>query len=184
MDHLQIVPIVFAALVVFAIYRRFRRNFGRQPLRPARMSSRIALLAAVACLLVPMTLRSAPLLAAMLAGAALGVALGVWGSRRTRFVTLDTQLYYVPHTYTGVAVSILFFGRLIMRVMQAYSSGPAPAARAAQPFASAALVQSPITLGLLLVLIGYYVCYYSMVLWKSKHIGAKDIESATAAASQ
>jgi len=31
------------------------------------------------------------------------------------------------------------------------------------------------------VLIGYFVCYYSRVLWKSKHIGAEDLETAPSA---
>jgi hypothetical protein len=38
--------------------------------------------------------------------------------------------------------------------------------------------------GILSVLIGYYVCYYSWVLWKSKHLKAEDIEAASAAPTQ
>jgi len=34
---------------------------------------------------------------------------------------------------------------------------------------------------MLFVLIGYYVCNYSRVLWKSKHIGAEDLETAASA---
>jgi hypothetical protein len=30
-DFSQIGPFLLAALVVFGVYRRFRRNFGRQP---------------------------------------------------------------------------------------------------------------------------------------------------------
>jgi hypothetical protein len=44
------------------------------------------------------------------------------------------------------------------------------------------MVRSPLTLGLLFVLIGYYVCYYSLVLWKSKQIKPEDIEVAPVAA--
>jgi len=58
-DFSKIGPLLFAALVVFAVYRRFRRSFGRQPLRPGRMSVRIALLAVVGCALLPMAMRSA-----------------------------------------------------------------------------------------------------------------------------
>ena len=75
-DFSQIGPFLFAALVVFAIYRRLRRSFGRQPLRPRRMSVRIALLALVACALLPLALRSAQYLGAELVGAALGIGLG------------------------------------------------------------------------------------------------------------
>ena len=180
-DFSQIVPLAFAILLVLLIYRRFRRNFGQQPLRPVRMQVRIALLLVVGCLLLPSALRSAAFLSATLAGVAAGVALAIWGASRTRFLRISGQLYYVPHTYTGVAVSCLFLGRLIYRLFQVY--GSVHAAHAAGPdspspaFAPASMLQSPLTLGLFFVLMGYYVCYYSMVLWKSKRVAAEEGQS-------
>jgi hypothetical protein len=97
-DFSQIGPFLFAGLVVFAIYRRFRRNFGRQLLRPGRMTLRIVLLAAVGCMLLPMALRSAQYFWAELAGAALGIGLGLWGAERTRFMMYGGRLHYVPHS--------------------------------------------------------------------------------------
>lgn len=184
-DFSKIGPYLFAVLVIFAIYRRFRRNFGRQPLRPARMKLRMALLAFVCASLAPAALRSGAFLSAMAVGAACGAALGVWGARRTRFVTVAKRLHYVPHTYTGVAVSLLFLGRLLYRLVQVYW-GPhaSPAAAGFDPAAGlspAAMVQSPLTLSLFFVLAGYYICYYALVLWKSKHIEPQDLEGAGAA---
>jgi len=185
-DNSHIGPYLIAALAVFVIYRRFRRSFGRQPLRPARMGIRMALLAVVGVSLLPVALKSTDFLAAVIAGAAIGVALGLWGAKRTRFETVGAALYYVPHTYTGVAVSLLFLGRLVYRVVEVYSGGhgldAAGSADPAQGFAAASMVRSPFTLGLFFALIGYYVCYYSLVLWKSKHIKAEDIEVPTTAA--
>jgi hypothetical protein len=43
-DFSQIGPFLFAALIVFAIYRRFRRSFGRQALRPGRMILRMVVM--------------------------------------------------------------------------------------------------------------------------------------------
>jgi hypothetical protein len=192
-DFSQIGPFLAAALVVFAIYRRFRRNFGRQPLRPARMTVRIVLLTLLICLLLPSALRSAQYLAAELAGAALGIGLGVWGARRTRFLMRAGQLQYVPHTYTGIAVSLLFLGRLAFRLVQAYGSahgaqaanaamaGGAQAGDPSQAFAPASMVRSPLTVGIFFVLAGYYLYYYGWVLWKSKHLEASDIEAESAA---
>jgi hypothetical protein len=180
-DFSQIGPFLLAAFVVFVIYRRFRRNFGRQLLSPGRMKYRIAILAVVGCLLLPTALRSGQYLAAILVGAALGVGLALWGAERTRFVTYGERLHYVPHTYTGIAVSLLFLGRLIYRVAQVYSDAhahPANAADFSQPFAAASMVRSPLTVAILFVLIGYYVCYYSLVLRKSKHLKPEDLEVA------
>jgi len=180
-DFSQIWPFLIAALAMFMIYRRFRRNFGQQLLRPVRMQVRIVLLLIVGCLLLPSAVRSMALLSALLAGVAAGVALGLWGAARTRFLTIDHQRYYVPHTYTGVAVSLLFLGRLIYRLLQAYgathAAGAADPGSGAQAFAPASMVQSPLTFGLIFVLMGYYVCYYSVVLWKSKRVSAETISS-------
>jgi hypothetical protein len=171
-DYSKIGPFLFAALFVFLIYRRFRRNFGQQPLRPIRMQVRIVLLVVVGGLLLPTVFRSAAFLFAMLAGAAIGIALAVWGGSRTRYLRISNQLYYVPHTYTGVVVSLLFLGRLVYRVIQVYTDAHAMHAMQAdaskQAFLPASMLTSPLTLGLFFVLMGYYVCYYSVVLWKSK----------------
>jgi hypothetical protein len=43
-------------------------------------------------------------------------------------------------------------------------------------------MQSPLTAGIFFVLIGYYVCYYSWVLWKSRHITSADLEVSPAIA--
>jgi hypothetical protein len=37
-------------------------------------------------------------------------------------------------------------------------------------------MKSPLTAGLVFVLIGYYVVYYGVVLWKSRHISPEDLE--------
>ena len=180
-DFSQIGPFVLAAVVVLAVYRRLRRSFGRQALRPVRMTVRIVLLAVVACALLPMALLSTQLLTAELAGAALGIGLGVWGAQRTRFVMYGGQMNYVPHTYTGIAVSLLFLGRLTFRLVQTYTGVHAPQIAGgtdpSQAFAATSMVRSPLTVGILFVLVGYYGWYYSWLLWKSKHLNAADIDA-------
>src|SRR5450432_921914 len=125
----QIGAFLLAILLVFLIYRRFRRNFGQQPLRPVRMGVRIVLLLVIGCLLLTSAMRSAAFSSAMLGGLAAGIALAVWGAARTRFLRSANQLYYVPHTYTGIAVSFLFLGRLIYRLIQEYGNMHAAHAR-------------------------------------------------------
>jgi hypothetical protein len=184
-DFSQFGPFLFAALVVFAVYRRLRRSFGRQPMRPRRMVLRMALLTVLVCTLLPTALRSAQYLAAELIGAMLGLALGVWGERRTRFQMYNRQLHYLPHTYTGLAVSLLFLGRLVYRLVQVYAGGHAAHAASrsdpSQGFAPASMISSPLTVCVFFVLAGYYLYFYGMLLWKSKHLKSDDIEVASAA---
>lgn len=40
-DFLQIAAFLIAAMVLFAVYRCFRRNFGQQPLRPIHLPTRV-----------------------------------------------------------------------------------------------------------------------------------------------
>jgi hypothetical protein len=183
----QIVPFVFAALVVWSIYRRLRRSFGKQRLRPVQMGVRIGLFVLIGGLLLPSVIHSSVYLASLeslLGGLLAGVALAVWGASRTRYLREQGQLFYVAHTYSGLAVSLLFIGRLVYRFVQVYSlqsaaqGGGAAATAAGGPnpgFALASMVSTPLTLGLFYVLVGYYVCYYSVVLWKSKHLTAEEL---------
>jgi hypothetical protein len=178
-DYSRIWPIAIAGLAVLLIYRRFRRSFGRQPLSPVRMSIRIALLILLGCSLLPAALKSGQFLLAELAGTMAGMALGVWGARHTRYATYEGRLHYVPHTYTGVAVSLLFIGRLVYRIVEWYSENRAlgGAVTASQGIAAPSMMRSPLTVGLIFVVVGYYVCYYAMVLWKSKRISPEDFEA-------
>jgi hypothetical protein len=182
-DFSQIVPFLVAILVLFVIYRRFRRSFGQQPLRPVRMQVRIVLLLVIGGLLLAAVFRSAAFISAVVAGIAAGAALAMWGAARTRFLRVSGQLYYVPHTYTGIAVSFLFLGRLVYRLIQA--TGNVHAIHAAAPyspsqgFVPAGMLQSPLTLGLYFVLMGYYVCYYSTLLSKSKRVVADEVRQSS-----
>jgi hypothetical protein len=139
------------------------------------MQMRILLLLIVGCLLLPAAMRSNSFLLAILAGGLAGVALAFWGAAHTRIMRDGDRQYYVPHTYTGIAVSLLFIGRLGYRLVQIHGS-------ADQGFSAASMLRSPLTVGLYFLLMGYYVCYYSVVLWKSKHAGASG--SAAAAESR
>jgi hypothetical protein len=180
-------PWIFALLIPLMLYRRFRRTFGRQPLGPARRRMVIFGVIALLILFPAITLRATTVLACDLAGALLGVALAVWGARRTRFLTENGQIYYVPHTYTGVAVSVLFVGRLIYRIVQLYtvpgSAAPHDMGDGAMA-GPAAIGRNPLTAGILFVLIGYYVCYYGLVLRKSRHLTPGDLETPAAPSGQ
>jgi hypothetical protein len=73
----------------------------------------------------------------------------------------------------------------VYRVIQVYTS--AHAARTVNPeltnqaFVPASMLTSPLTLGLFFVLMGYYVCYYSIVLWKAKRSAPEELGGQAAA---
>ena len=176
--------ILVGALLLWVIYRRFRRTFGRQVLSPGRMMFRIGLLSFIGVLAL-IQVRGGPwqLWGVEALGLLAGVALAVWGSSRTRFERHDGTLYYVPHTFSGVLVTVLFLSRLVYRMLTTYQMERGAGATAAPPDMSfATAVHNPFTMGLLFVLVGYYACFYSRVLLKSRteRMGIADVAGAPA----
>jgi hypothetical protein len=180
-DYSRVLPYFIAVMVVWAIYRRLRRSFGQQPLRPVRMRIRMGILILLGVSFIPMALKSVQFLGAEAAGLLAGITLALWGASRTRYRSEGDQLYYLPHTYTGIVVSLLFIGRLAYRLAQAYLwhaaplSGPDAATAPAMSW-PATNMKSPLTAGLVFVVIGYYVVYYGVVLWKARRISPEDLE--------
>jgi hypothetical protein len=177
LTYSQIFPFLLAALVMWSVYRRLRRLFGKQRVMPVRMGFRIGIFVLFGVLLLPPQIHSSAHLEALAAGLLAGAGLALWGASRTRYVREGQQLFYVPHTYTGLAVTVLFLGRLVYRLLQVYTlPHPAPGdASAAAPAFTASMVSTPLTFGMFYVLVGYYVCYLSVVLWKSKHLTAEEL---------
>jgi hypothetical protein len=171
-----------AALVLFIIYRRFRRSFGRQPLRPKTMAVRMAILTTLGVLLAPAAVRSMQGELALGAGLAVGLGLGVWAAKHTRFERHQDHLHYIPHTYTGMVVAALFLGRLIYRFVvphEGYTPMDSVTVNSGAAFGS--IYQNPLTLGIFFLLIGYYLYYYGYVLWEAQHLKPDDLESPDAA---
>jgi len=170
MDPKLLTSILIAALLVWGIYRRLRRTFGRQAVQSWRLWLRIGILTVLGVLFVATSLaRSTQALGALVAGIACGAALGYLGLRHTIFEVTPQGRFYTPHTYIGLVVTVLFLGRLLYRfIYLAYNAGTAGGAN---PDFFATYQRSPLTLGIFGVLIGYYVLYYAGVLMRTRPTG-------------
>lgn len=165
MDPKFVTPTLVAAFVLFAIYRRVRRNIGRQRVQPVRMRSRIILLGVVGALVLAGATRNLQLFEGMLAGIAGGTALAWLGLRHTQFEITEQGSFYTPHTWIGLAVSALLIGRIAYRFMVVYPMAHAASQAGANPFA--AYQRSPLTLAIFGIVIAYYIAYYAGVLMRS-----------------
>ncbi len=153
-----IVPIVIAPLIAWRLYARMRRNFGRQPIQPKRMWTRVAVLSVVIVLFAlegPWPVVGEGLAAGLLGGAVLGVV----ALRSTRFEIDGTNGCYVPNPWIGLGLTALLSGRLLYRFMELY---PAMSHAAADGYA--AYQRSPLTMAVFGLLIGYYIAYYAGLL--------------------
>jgi len=145
-------PILFGSLIAWSIYRRVRRNIGRQKLQPRRITTSIIILTVVSVLLFGTSLQMPRLIFGISTGLLLGALLGVFGLRLTKFETTEEGHFYTPDTRIGVALSLLFVGRLLYRFwairnVTMASGGPPP-------------FQSPLTFFIFGLIAGYYIVYY------------------------
>jgi len=115
-----LVSVGMAALIAWRTYSRVRRTIGRQAFSRTR--------ALVTVVLFPLLLLSILFgaqahpanLLALAAGAGLGVALGSYGLRLTKFEATPLGLFYTPSAHLGIALSLLFIGRIGYRFAQLY----------------------------------------------------------------
>jgi hypothetical protein len=148
-----VVPtILFGGLFAWGIYRRIRRNIGRQKLRPRRIIISLVIFSAVSLVLLFLSLSLPKLMLGIGGGLLLGALLGFLGLKLTKFETTGEGHFYTPNTQIGIALSILFVGRVLYRFW--ILNDAARAHVAPQPFQSALTF---LTFGLIA---GYYIVYY------------------------
>lgn len=151
-------------LIALLYYRRFRRSFGRQPVQPARMITRVVILCLIGGFLLYGSIVDMRMFAGEIAGLTAGIALGFWGLKLTRFECRDDGLHYIPHSWFGIGITVLLLARLVYRWTVMWPTMQAAHAGMQQtPYPS-----SPLTLALFGLLVGYYVCYYLGVLRTAK----------------
>ena len=156
MTSVPVMPILIGGLFAWSIYRRIRRNIGRQPLHPRRAITSITILSLVSVLVVGTSLQNINLPLGFGGGLLLGALLGFLGLRLTKFETTEQGHCYTPNTHIGVALSILFVGRMAYRYVVV--NDPVTAPNHAQPF------QSPLTFFILGLTVGYYLVYQIGIL--------------------
>jgi hypothetical protein len=166
MDPRVVTPYLITALVVWALYRRMRRSFGRQRVQDKRMWFRIGILTLVTVLIAATVARDVDLLGVLGAGVVCGAALAYVGLRYTKFEITSAGRFYTPHAYIGLVIAALFVGRFLYRFLGTYD-GAAPPAAAGQSVL-AMYQHSPFLLAAFGAVVGYYVPYYLGVLQRTK----------------
>jgi hypothetical protein len=160
-----IVLLALLPLVAWRIYMRFRRMIGRQRLSRVRPWITLAIFSTVLVLLAYAARAHAERLGWLAAGLAAGGLLAAYGLRLTRFEPTPQGLFYTPNAYLGIALSLLFFGRLVYRVTEVYAISTA-ASPTPSSFAS-----SPLTLATFGLIAGYYVTYAAgLMLWRNREL--------------
>lgn len=159
MSPTPVIAVVLVPFVIWRVYNRIRRLMVRQRSQMWRHWIGVTAFPIIAVLLAIVALANPLALAGMAAGIACGAALGFVGLKKTQFEHTGGEFYYTPHAGIGVAVSLLFLGRLGFRAYEFYVHQGAP-----ENFGS-----SPLTLLVFGVLAGYYTVYAAGLLrWRKQ----------------
>lgn len=136
-------PYLITAGVAFALYRRVRSHFGRQPWRPALVIARIVMMGLFLAMLATMLAFRPIQYWGIGVGALAGAALAVLALRLVRVDVVDGRAGYTPNPWIGGALTALLLGRLAWRF-------------AAGGFASPQ-ASSPLTFSIAATVIAFYL---------------------------
>jgi hypothetical protein len=153
---------VMLPILVWSFYRRIKRNISRQRLRLPRVLLSLVIFSVLVVVFTAQALPHPKLLAGIFGGLATGIPLAFLGLKLTRFETLESVQYYKPNLYLGMSLSLLLVGRIIYRVLVLTAQIPSLGNHPPQ------FMQSALTLYLFSLTAGYYLTYYSGVLWRSR----------------
>ena len=158
-----LVPAGIAALVGWRLYSRVRRMVGRQRLSTVRPWVTLSVFPLLIALFLVGSLPHPSVALALVGGVVSGVALGRYGLRLTKFEQTPLGLFYTPSVHLGIALSVLFIGRIGYRAVQLY------VLPAAIHEGSATFARSPLTMLIFGTLAGYYVAYaIGLLRWRRR----------------
>ena len=177
-----LVWLLIGVFVAWRFYSRIRRMVVRQQLSKVRPWITVCAFPVLLALLAASSIAHPQSLEALLGGTAVGVGLGIYGIRLTRFEKTSEGLYYTPSAHLGIALSVLLIGRLGYRAIQMYSFTDGNYAPPAPP---SGLANSPVTLLIFGALAGYYVAYaIGLLRWRQSVANAPDAMASSQPESQ
>ncbi len=160
---------VAVPLIAWRVYARFRRMVGRQRLSRVRPWITLTVFPALVVLLAASSAAHPAVLAWLAGGLAAGALVAQYGLRSTRFEAIAGQgFFYTPNAPLGIAISALFVGRIVYRLIELRIFDP----RGGTPPPD--FVRSPVTAAVFGLLAGYYIAYaIGLVRWRSRVMRAK-----------
>ena len=157
-----LVSILLAAFIIWRFYSRIRRMVVRQKLSKVRPWITVCVFPILLILFAAISLSHAVDMASLLGGAAVGIGLGLYGTRLTKFENTPEGMYYTPSAHLGIALSALLIARVGYRYFQMSSSDSWPP----QPAVGPGNPGSWITLLIFGMMAGYYVTYaVGLIRW-------------------
>jgi hypothetical protein len=154
--------LVLVPLVLWRVYSRIKRLTSRQRSRTWRHRTTLVFFPLLLLALCAMAVQTNPIaLAGVAVGLPVGLVLGRISIGKARFEQVGDEFYFTPHAPIGMAVAVLFLGRMAWRGYQVFTRDPAATS---QGFAA-----SPLTLLTFGILAGYYIAFaLGLLAWRKR----------------
>jgi hypothetical protein len=158
------IPFLFIA---FMIYRRVKRSIGFQPFSPKRMRFRTVLFGILGIFILSVGFIHPILFLADGVGIAVGAVLAFYAIRHFVYEWRGELLYTRTHIIIEATVLTLFLGRVLYRVLTVImlsKNSDAPS----DPQQMSQFTKDPFTVAIFLIIVIYYIAYYSFLIRKGK----------------
>jgi len=158
MTQSQMIMLAASPLILWRIYKRVQRLTVRQQSRLWRHWFGVTFLPLALLAMAFFMAAHPPALASLAAGVAVGGVLGWHALRRSGFERVGSDYFYTPYAPIGMLVAMMFIARVLYRIFEMATLGP----QQTPSFGS-----SPLTMGIMGVVAGYYLVYASGLLrWR------------------
>lgn len=160
--------VILLPLIAWRMYARVRKLVGRQRLSKIRPWITLVIFPLILAALGFLAREHIDRLSYLLGGLVIGAGLAVYGLKKTLFEPTPQGLFYTPNAHLGIALSLLFFCRIVYRMLEVYVLNPV---ETHDPLSFAA---SPLTLIVFGVLASYYIGYaIGLLRWRFAVLRAK-----------
>jgi hypothetical protein len=154
-------------LLAFMLYRRVKRSIGFQPYSPKRMRFRTVLFGVLGLFILSVGFIHPILFLADGVGIAVGAVLAFYAIRHFVYEWRGDLLFTRTHIIIEAAVLTLFLGRVLYRVLTVIMLSKNSGAQS-DPQQMSQFTKDPFTVAIFLVIVIYYIVYYSFLLRRGK----------------
>lgn len=158
MTQSHMIMLAMSPLILWRIYKRVQRLTVRQQSRLWRHWFGVTFLPLALLAMGFFMAAHPPALASLIGGVAAGGALGWHALRRSGFERVGDAYFYTPYAPIGMLVAMIFIARVLYRIFEMETLGPQQ---------TPSFGRSPLTMGIMGVVAGYYLVYASGLLrWR------------------
>ena len=159
---------ILLPLIAWRMYARVRKLVGRQRLSNIRPWITLVIFPLILAALAFLAREHIDRLSYLVGGLIVGAGLAVFGLKKTVFEPTPQGLFYTPNAHLGIALSILFFCRIVYRMLEVYVLNPVDNQD------TLSFAASPLTLVVFGLLASYYIGYaIGLLRWRFAVLRAK-----------